>query len=241
MHDWHRLIGQRLGNLRLCNEAQDDIVRELAAHFEEIYDDAQRQGVGAADAYAAALNSAGNWRQLRRGIRSAKETMMTTTPWRRQVLWPGMLALILSGLSTWLVYALRHSGLIALHEEYVWRVVWLREASATVFFVPWLIALPFIGAMTAWYARRNGASPAQRLLACSFPGLLNLALFTAGFLITLVLEIDHQVSFRVKIVAFLLYGFSWILCPAVAAMLGALPFLGSRQGEGASPAKTALA
>jgi hypothetical protein len=241
MHDWQKLIGERLGNLRLCNEAQDDIVRELAAHFEEIHDDARRQGASEKDAYAAAMDSVGNWSRFRRNLRNAKETLMTTTPWKRTVLWPGMLALILSGLSSWLIYALRHSGLSAMHSEYVWRVVWLGESSATVFYVPWLVALPFVGAITAWYARRNGASMSQRLLACAFPGLLNLALIVAALLLGTMLGIDRQVSGRVKFVGILLFGLSWILAPIVTAMLGALPFLGRRREEGGSPAQTSLA
>lgn len=224
MHDWRQLIGERVGNLRLCHEAQDEIVRELAAHFEQLYEDERQRGAGEHEALAAALGSVGNWGHFRREIRDAKETLMTTKPWKRQVLYPGMLALVLSGLVTWGFYALRVFFGIPAHEEYLWRTVWFGEATATVFLVPWLLTLPLVGATVAWWARRCGASPAQRLLAACFPAFLNIAIFIVGTMIASVVRMTQGRSLRLVIAGVMLYSLSWIATPAIAAMLGALPF-----------------
>jgi hypothetical protein len=226
LQSWEQTVRRHLGKLHLCPETEGDVIRELASHFEQLYEEALESGASESDALAGAVHSVRHWARFRRDIRNAKETLMTTVPWKRHVLWPGMLALALSGLSESIVYATRfHSG----GNTRIWHVAWSGNHSAAVFYLPWLAALLFVGAVSAWFARRNGASASRRLLVATFPALLNLAIFLTLLVMVTVLRADGQVRLVDKLVSFGVYMIPWVLTPAACGMIGALPFVLGRE------------
>lgn len=222
MPDWEGLVQQRLGRLHLDPQVARDIVRELAGHLQDHYEAALAAGAPEPQAFSGALGQIGSGCTLARNIRNAREDMFTTTPFKRRVLWPGMVALVLSGLSFLFIYGLGYKG----HEK-MFNVVWFNESAAMVFYLPWLIALPFVGAVGAWLARRNGGTAAHRILAATSPALLNLGIFVVLFAVAVPVDLflRHATSFSLMLIAFCVYMVPWVITPAACGLLGAAPFL----------------
>ena len=92
----------------------------------------------------------------------------------------------------------------------------------------WLLCLPLIGAIGAYWSRRTGGKLLERVLAASFPVLGLTCVMVVAFCTGSV--IDRQpLSFR--LVAFVVYLLGWGILPGVALLLGALPFLRGDAGE----------
>jgi hypothetical protein len=65
----------------------------------------------------------------------------------------------------------------------------------------WLLALPFIGALGAWFSLRAGGSGRDRLLAALGSAWLMGSILTLGVPLSMVIEED--VSLRVKLTAYI--------------------------------------
>jgi len=98
---------------------------------------------------------------------------------------------------------------------------WTMIAPFAVIYVPWLLSLPFIGAMRAYLSSRAGASQRLVLLSILFPVLPYLTFFLIGFPIALIVEehVTHNIMFE----AFLAGLVAWVLLPAAALLAGGLP------------------
>src|ERR1051326_184227 len=94
MREWESAVNERMGSLKLCAEARSDVVRELASHFEEIYEDARERGAGEEQAREQALEAVRDWKRLARDVQYEKENFMTMTPFRRKVVMPGLVAFV---------------------------------------------------------------------------------------------------------------------------------------------------
>src|ERR1051326_1888540 len=143
MREWEVAVNERMGSLNLRAEARSEVVRELASHFEEIYEDARERGAGEQQAREQALESVRDWKRLARDVQYEKENFMTTTPFRRKVIYPGMLALALSAMAMWVTSMLFRQG-----AQYVFQVVG-DPRTYFAFNIPWLLALPIAGAAGA--------------------------------------------------------------------------------------------
>ncbi len=210
------------------------MVREIAGHLEQHYEAALAAGSPEPLAFSGAMGQLGLGRALARKLTNAREDMFTTTPLKRRVLWPGMLALILSGMPFLTAHFLHVRG------QWVWP---LRtngvESSALVFYWPWLVTLPFIGAAAAWLARRGGASILQRLLVAIFPALLDAALFALALLASFIF--DRHVPLAVKLSSVVVQSIPWIAVPALCGAIGALPFMADEAQAGSISSKAAHA
>ena len=228
MRDWELAVSDRMGGLKLCAEARYDVVRELASHFEQIYDNAREGGAGEDEAREQALASVRNWKRFTRDVQSEKETFMTMTPFKRKVVLPGMVALVASGIGLWITSMLYRSG-----AQYVFHPVDTRRYFTLN--IPWLIALPLVGAIGAWMSWRNGGSMSDRFKAGIFPTLTFAWVPVWGAVIAVIWIIlnivaperttDHAglVEWTMRIVAFLV---PWVVLPAISMSIGTLPFLG---------------
>lgn len=222
MPDFEALVRQRLGSLRLPPDCEKEVVAELAAHLQDHYDLLIEQGSGGSLALAEALQSLSDPRRLRRAIVREKEDQMIA---RHKIMGPGMVALLLSGFTQWMVYIsiARPSS------------VWWVGADVFTIEIPWILSLLAVGAVTGWLARRIGAKPVERALACTFPALVPAGLCLLALAVQLALDRD-LVHFK----PFLLVLTGWSLLPASAGLLGAVPFLrGERSNERKSPTATA--
>ena len=92
MPDWEALVGEQLAGLSLEPDERREVIVELAAHFEETFEELRRQGLREETAAELALSQVKDWQGLRRGIESARrENIMSNRV--RQFGLPGLLTL----------------------------------------------------------------------------------------------------------------------------------------------------
>ena len=101
------------------------------------------------------------------------------------------------------------------------RLVWVDSNMAMTFYWPWLVALPIFGGMGAYLSQRAGGEIRTRLVAGLLPVvwlfLLTVALFPV--------EMAHQ-GFNLLSIRYYALGMTnWVGVPALALLLGELPFL----------------
>jgi len=90
------------------------------------------------------------------------------------------------------------------------------------FFAPWLVSLPFLGALGAYISSRAGGSRGTALLASIFPALALTLTFLLMFPIDMIIEpiIGRQVDFSIVATVLLRDGIGWILVPGAALLSG---------------------
>lgn len=225
MPDWREMARRRLTPLALDSRREDEIITELAGHLEDLYADSVRQGKSEVEAVQLALHAAADWDELRREIQLAanEEIIMN---YRVKTLWlPGACAIALSGI------ILR---LLQIPSAPLPRVVWPWHSTELVIYWWWLLCLPVIGAIGAYWSRHAGGRFLERALAVSLPalGMICLPLLMSPFL--LVYDLIRHHSFPIVPMAILLLG--WGLLPEAALLVGALPFLRGIAGTSRQPA-----
>ena len=216
MPDWEQILRQRLGRLRLSPEDEEQVIAELAAHFEELYGEQVDAGLPAGRALDAALAQVKHWKRFRRELQHSKEDRMNH---RTRALWlPGAFTCLFSYLALALMVR------AGLKPQYVWRASEFGIAGIA-FYLPWFAPLPVVGALTAWWSRRAGGERLHRLLAVLLPAISMTALFVILLFVALIFERHAPVD---KILAaWLLLLLAWAVFPGLGLLLGALPFLGS--------------
>src|SRR5690349_4701943 len=134
MPDWQELVRQRLSGLALGAAETNEVHEELAAHLEESYEALLKENVPEEAAFRRALFQVTNWRNLQRRIFIAKKKGHVMKKRLHQLWIPGFLALILSTLF-----------LMTLQKVFGVRPRIVGSGpGAILFYVPWLVALPFI-------------------------------------------------------------------------------------------------
>ena len=213
MRDWGALVEQRLAGLVLEPEEKAEVIAEVAAHLEEICEEMLRQGMTEEEAVRRALSQAGDWQDLRRKILTAKRGEQVMEKRVRQLWVPGFLTLILSML---FLTALQKFGLRP-------RIVW-SGSNSVLLYMPWLLSLPFFGALGASVSSRAGGSRRTALFVSVFPALaLAFAfLFMFPFSATIELITGRPVDFSRVAIVLLRDGIGWILVPGVALLAGGL-------------------
>jgi hypothetical protein len=211
MRDWGALVEQRLADLVLEPEERTEVIAEVAAHLEDICEEMLKQGVTEEEAVRRTLSQAGDWQDLQRKILAAKrrEQPMKKRVWQ---LWiPGILTLILS---SFFLMTLQQYGLQP-------RIV--RIGSNTVLlYLPWLLSLPFFGALGAYISSRAGGSRGMVILASVFPPLALTGAFLLMFPISLTAEgiTGRHSDFSVVATTLLKDGIGWLLVPGAALLVG---------------------
>ena len=215
MPDWNKLISERLGALNLPPSAQEEVVRELASHLQDIYEEKISEGVPAAQALELALKQVTNWRPLAKNIERAKckEEIMNR---RSKQFWlPALLSL--SASMIWLMAI----ELVAEKLHMPWR-------HATIAFLPyvlWIITLPVIGAASGYLSYRAGSNRRACFSAVTFPCMV-MFVFWLVLVVYLLLRKTPQTIHALSIG----YGFLfWVVVPATALLAGTLPL--SKQNE----------
>ncbi len=213
MRDWQALVEQRLAGLALEPEERTAVIAEVAAHLEDICDEMLRKGLTEEEAVGRALLRVGDWRDLKREILAAKRRAQ---PMKKRVwqLWiPGFLTLILSML--FLTVVLR----LGLRPR-----IFSSGPNGIFLYVPWLLSLPFLGALGAYLSSRAGGSRGSVVLASVFPALALTAAFLLMFPIGLIIEqvTGSQGDFSMVATVLLKDGIGWILVPGAALLVGGL-------------------
>jgi hypothetical protein len=216
--DWEKLIRSHLDGLDIDVDQREEIAAELADHLEDVFSELRRRGIPEEEAFRRALDEIPNGKKLRRRLRRAalQEDAMSQ---RVKYLWiPGlfMLALTLAGLSG----AIRTN----MYLEYG-ALFGLTDKVELLIYLPWLVSLPLIGALGAYWSMRMGGDSAARVRACLFPVAVLTVIYLALLPVTS-FWIFHSIwnwSERVGYLASC--ALSWVAAPAALLFLGALPFL----------------
>lgn len=201
MPDFERLLTQRLGSWNCTG--RDDVVRELAAHLEDRFQQLVREGMAPDKAVLAAFEIVGDWRDLRIEIAAARRRTMTERA--RCILIPGAVALLIAALAERLLWPMAGTGRLS-ELALVWGML----------IAPNLVA-GATGAAASLYA---GGSRRQRIWAAEIPALLALSLFLVfAWNISLYEFARLTMSVWLRNLLFI------ILIPVGALFAGALPFL----------------
>lgn len=223
MRDWRALVRERLRGRALTDDQQNEVVTELAAHLEDLYDEQRTLGASESQAIHLALDEVSDWRQLERKIRRSKhqEGYMND---RTRTLWlPGLVSLTAA------------MGMLMLMNRLGIKptILWYRSRFALEFYLPWLLCLPLFGGLGAYLSRRSLGQFKMRLAAALFPAIAIFGLFCFG--ITTSLMVERRMVWHAFPGAFALMVFTWVLLPGAALALGALPFLRNPQGRKVEP------
>ena len=100
------------------------------------------------------------------------------------------------------------------------RIVWF-GGLAIWFYIPWLVTLPFFGAIGAWLSRRGQGPCTARFAAGLSPALILLIVMLLILPWGLALDGLHFL----QLASFGLGVITWVMIPAAALSLGVLPFL----------------
>ncbi len=234
MPDNRVLLKESLGELGLAPQRKEEILRELNEHLADHAAALEALGVTPDAAAREALDSVSNWPEFRNEILSA-ETEEANMNYRTKVLWlPALGALTLS--ST-LLALFQFSGLVP-------RFYWLNGIGGFPFYtiyLPWLIALPVVGTVAAYWSQRAGGKVSHRLLAALAPpiGLLSFILIVSFLSLPIVLFVSlrhpghghSHAALGVYLTGFWTLLVSWMLLPGIALFLGTAPFLRRSQAK----------
>lgn len=213
MRDWQELVRQRLAGLDLDVAEKEEVHAELAAHLEESYEIFCKQGLGESEAASRTLAQVSDWQELRRRISAAKRREYPMKK-RVQQLWiPGFITLILSVVLDQVFYKFGFRP----------RIIG-SGTGAFFFYVPWLMSLPFVGALGAYVSSRAGGSRRTVVLAGVFPVAALTLAFLLMFPIGMIIEWvrGSQGDFSVVATVLLKDAIGGLLLPGAALLGGAL-------------------
>jgi len=217
-NDWNELVRSRLAGLALDPADRDEVQAELVAHLEETYEAFRADGLTEQHAVQRTLALAGNWQDLQRRISLAKNGGLPMKNRLHQIWFPGLLIFALFTIFLFLFEQLPFQPHLV---------------ASGIGYLPWLLPLPFLGALAAYLSFRAGGSRSASLFASLFPALglafAFLFMFPAGFFLERLF--GWHVSFRTVATDLLRSPIISLLAPAIALLLGALPlqFLLSRR------------
>lgn len=201
MRDWRRYVRDRLPELG------DRVVQELAGHLDDVYSDLRSSGLSEPAACEEASKQVGDWLELRRGIQATRQEVVMQE--RVKQFWlPSLVTLVLGwGILTVVIWA----GV---------RPLMTRPGQPEGLYVywPWLVALPFVGALGAYLSRQAEMKGWKVYVAGTFPALAIAIVFLLilpwGFVV------DSQVAPALKLTGFAAGIVSWVLLPGIALCLG---------------------
>jgi hypothetical protein len=232
MPDWEHMLREELGEMRLEPAAQDAIIAELAGHLEDAYERLLAEGVGADEAERRIRAEFPNGRELARKIRNAKQGEAEMKDQTKQVWVPG---LVTTGLATLSLTVLHFVGVRQM-------VLWSPSESPALFYIPWLLSLPVLGFVGAYWSLRVGGRTSACIMAGVFPSLFYLAF--PYLTLPLALIVDRGLGPVMAALGWFVfvskwYVLNWVVLPCVALLAGALPaaiIAQSGRGVTATPA-----
>jgi hypothetical protein len=211
MLDWKKLVREHIASSALPSACREEVVSELAAHLEEAYEAARSRGLTDAAAVELAAQEVIDWRSLVKQISRAKEEN-PMNPRTRSLWLPAMANLIVA------------PGLLMILQKLAVqpRVLWIGDM-AMVLYLPWLLTLPIFGAFGAFLAKRAHARFVNRLIVGLSPALAVLGAFALVLPVSLVVDSHRLRDFPFAYLALTI--FNWVVLPALALLIGTLPFL----------------
>ena len=223
MPDWKKLVRERIASSALPAASHEEVVSELAAHLEEAHEAALLQGLTEKAAVEFTLQEVDDWHALGARIHRARsqENPMNN---RTRSLWLPVMANLIAA-----------PGLLMILQKLAVqpRVLWIGDM-AMVLYLPWLVTLPIFGAFGAFLAKRAQAPFMNRLIVGLSPALAVLGAFALVVPVSLVVDSHRLRDF--PFAYFALTIFNWVVLPALALLIGTLPFLREPHGLARSEA-----
>lgn len=220
MPDWRALVSERLGTLAISPERREEVVAEFACHLEDSYLQFRAEGRSEVEAIQGALNEVPDWQLLARRV-SLAEHEEENVNIRTKCFWlPGLLSLTAS--MGWLE--------ILQLGDLETRIPLPHPVRPILSYLLWLVTLPFFGAVAAYLSRRVGGNRRIRLAAGLFPSIAMMGLLCLLSIWIIFFEkngfvIRHPARFLVMAL------FPWVVLPAMALLVGTLPFLEVRKKQ----------
>jgi hypothetical protein len=224
MPDWEPILRKRLDPLGLDAERESEILRELADHLDDAFQQALERGLAPEQAEAWALASEEDWLALRRNVRSAVRGGNTMASWKESFWMPGLVSVAL--------YIVAETAVARYNWATARRIVsphggtWVLISETALQMIVMRDVLPILlGASAAFLSSRMRGSFWQRLLASVFP----IVAFPA--LGVLMLGISYLRGYPIHWSHSMLRYDHYILNYIAYLLLGAFPFLvfGSRK------------
>lgn len=263
MPDWKKEITQRIVGLDLPADARQEVISELASHFEDCENNSSDKS---RNSNALDVDTV-NWRQLTRAIDRAKQgevwmnrrikklwllaiailfaaglilMLLDRAALLQRLIWIACMAMFLRAAaskdnrlhqrtrSLWLPVMMNLTltfGLFIILDGLNLDEPGIATAGhiAKAFRLPWLLPLPVLGALAALLAKRAHASRAERLIAGLAPSLVWLAVLVV---IGLIFAFDRRDFAGAPLHYLPLSIVGLVILPALALLLGILPFLG---------------
>jgi hypothetical protein len=232
MPDWRKLVGEHLAALALDPQEREEVIEELAAHFEETFVDLRKRGLTEENATSRCLDEVRDWNSLRRSLQAArrKENVMS---YRVKELWlPGLLTFTLP----MCLLSLTQSRPVVTRERFFilngtveigrvfghkpWVLSWGHPPMAVVF-IPWLLALPLVGAIGAFLSHRAGGSRRAIFFSIIFPVVPFLA--TILLITPVILAFDHFIAHNPVPASIPVAVLGLVFLPGVALLAGGFP------------------
>lgn len=227
--DWRDEARCKLADSKLTREEREEISRELACYLEDLCADApDLDELTVAQCAAAELHED---QYLGATLyRARKENTMHLNDRTKRFWLPGMSMLLAS------------AGFLAVLQAAGFRpyfmTLWLQGGPVSPhglgwpleFYFPWLCLLPFLGAAGAYWSRRAGGSLAVQAAVGFFSAFVFLAIFVTVLLFAFVIggitgNVSEPQTLSPEFAGAVM---SWIVIPAIAMMIGVLPFLRGR-------------
>jgi hypothetical protein len=216
MPDWQELVRQRLIGIELEHDDSAEVVEELAGHLEEHFESLRQNGISEQAAIDCVLQQTADCRDLKSKIESSREKERPMNSRVSQFWFPAFMTILLAMSFLMIIEAL---GLEP----------WVSSAwggpqgtlPVAVVYLPWLITLPFIGALGAYLSKRAGARSWAVFSSVLFPAIPYLAFFVIGLPTAILL--DGHVAHNVVLSAFFVGFAAWVVLPAIALLAGGLP------------------
>lgn len=226
MPDWKAVVQANLKDLRLGPSEQEEVAVELATHLEDVYEQFKAQGLREPEALRLTLGQASTWKQLSRNIARArsKEDGMNR---RTRTFWvPGLVAFAAASIFLMILERLimsRPALMASLERIAIFRpTLWWRD-QVVVIYLCWWILLPLCGAAGAYLSRRAGGSRAACVASGLFPAIVVAFIFC--FILPTSIAIEKNTFVIHHPLYFVLAMVIWVMVPALALILGALPFV----------------
>lgn len=135
MRDWKPFVREQMDAMNLASDQKEEIVSEIAAHFEDICEEARSEGLTEADALERATTEEVDWRRLAAQIQRTKQPEATMNDRTNRLRVRAFAALTAVTMMLAILQGLGRP-----------RIMWLKlDDLACLLYIPWVIALPFLG------------------------------------------------------------------------------------------------
>jgi hypothetical protein len=209
MCDWTAVVKENLGTLRIDASQREEVVEELAAHLNDLYEEYRTQGMSESKAFHVCLKQLSHGQRIARSIELSKEGRMN---YRTKALWlPGLAAFAAASIFLMIVQQL---------SAFQPRIFWV-EGEALAVDLRWLMLLPICGAAGAYLSRRAGGQQYTCIAAGTFPAIVMLGSFCVFFPVGL-LERNSFIAHHLLYMG--LSVLDWTIVPGAALLLGAGAF-----------------